>query len=348
MSPIDPRELGHGLTPTGEFEDGFRCVKCNYDLSGLPKGTLCPECGTPNARTSYDKKRGTGVSRAPIAYTNKLGTWLWAAAFALIATWFTGTIAGVMPHPVTFGIRFAAGLAWLGTLWMATHPKPDRFEPGVKDAFDDRRMRLATVSIQGLWLLAIALDFLAALSIPSLANAEGVLTTSANIVATLAAGGFIPLGIMLASLANWMGDAEAEARCRTASWLVAFYGIGLLLSPVIIALAPIFFILVLVFWLAYLVGVIMLAMSLFGLAREANWAVQNARHKSVVSGRRAVIERDRAAAAESKLEERLDAIDNPNASTRAGRQSIPKDIPVPKSHNIERNEDTNPYAIGDD
>lgn len=348
MSPIDPRELGQDLTPQGTFEEGFRCVKCNYDLTGLPRATVCPECGTPNARPLQNKKRGTGVSRAPIAYVNRLGTWLWAAAFALIATWFTGALAGIVPHPVTLGIRFAAGLAWIGALWMATQPKPDRFEPGAKDAFDNHRLRIAAVASQGLWLLAVALDFVVALSLPSLANAEGALTITANFIATAAAAGFIPLGIMLASLANWMGDADAEARCQTASWLIAFYGVGLLLAPVIIAVAPIFFILVLVFWLAYLVGIVLLATSLFALAREANWAVQNARLKSEVSGRRAVIDHERAAAAEAKLEAGLDALDNPNASTQAGRRAIPKDAPVPKSHNVERHDGTTPYDIDDD
>lgn len=339
MSPIDPRELGHGLTSTGEFEDGYRCVKCAYDLSGLPKGTVCPECGTPNARISYDKKRGTGVSRAPFLYVNRLGTWLWVAAFMLIATWFTGALAGVAPHPVTFGIRFLAGVGWLVAVWFATAPKPDRYEPGTNDAFDDHRLRMATVIGQGLWLVAIALQIAAEL-IPS---AEDPLRFAAGLVGTVAAAGFVPLGIMLASLANWMGDADAERRCQAASWLIAFYGVGILLASFIKVIGLLY----IVFWIAYLAGVIILAMSLFGLARAANWAMQNARHKSVVSGRRAVSERQRAIAAEIQLQERLDALDNGNPATRAGRRAAPKDVPVPKSHTIDRPEGTDPYEVRD-
>jgi hypothetical protein len=340
MSPIDPRELGHGLTPTGEFEDGFRCVKCHYDLSGLPRGTVCPECGTPNARVNYDKKRGTGISRAPLAYINRLGTWLWVAAFLLIGTWFTAMLSGVLPHPVTYGIRFLAGVGWLAAVWFATAPKPDRYEPGSSDAFDDHRLRMATVIGQGLWLVAIALQ-MAAEFLPA---AAGPLRFAAGMVGTLAAAGFVPLGIMLASLANWMGDADAERRCQAASWLIAFYGIGILLASFIKVIGLLY----IVFWLAYLAGVILLAMSLFGLAGAANWAMQNAKHKSVVSGRRAVVERQRAVAAEVQLQDRLDALDNRDASMRAGRKAPPKGVPVPKSHTIERPEDADPYEVKDE
>lgn len=342
MSPIDPRELGHGLTPTGTFEDGYQCVKCRYDLTGLPRATVCPECGTPNARIGYDKKRGTGVSRAPIAYLKSLGTWLWAAALALIGTWFAGALAGIIPHPVTFGLRLVVVCGWVAAVWMATRPKPDRFEPGASDAFDDQRLRLAAVAGQGLWVVVIGLQ--AGAWFAGTPAVAGGLEIAASITRMLAAAGFVPLGIMLASLAHWMGDDDAERRCQAASWLIAFYGVGVLLASFVVVIALFYP----VFWLAYLAGVIMLAMSLFALAREANWAVQNARHKSVVSGRRAVRERERAVAAESQLQDRLDVLSEKNQSMRAGRTAIPKDVPVPKSHTIDRPEDTDPYEVRDE
>lgn len=344
MSPIDPRELGHGLTPTGTFEEGYRCVRCDYDLTGLSQGTVCPECGTPNSRITYEKKRGTGVSRAPIAYVSRLSTWLWAAAFALIATWFTGALAGIMPHPVTFGIRFIAAMAWMGTVWLATKPKPDRFEPGANDIFDNQRLRLAAILGQGLWLVVILLDvveWIVSLNpnfSPGVGSALGFVS---GLMGLLAAAGFVPLGIMLASLANWMGDAEAEGRCQAASWLIAFHGVGVLLASLINFIGILF----VVFWIAYLVGVVMLAMSLFALAKAANWAVQNTRHKSQISGRRAVIERQRSIAAEIQLQDRLDSIDARDPSVQAGRKAPPKGIPVPKSHIIDRRDDTSPYRV---
>lgn len=350
MSPIDPRELGHGLTATGTFEDGYRCVKCQYDLSGLPQGTVCPECGTPNSRVSYDKRRGTGVSRAPIEYVRRLSTWLWVTAFALIAMWFAGAIASLIGGLAgttaaiiaANSIRLLAAAAWVAAIWMATRPKPDRFEPGTNDVFDDHRYRMVTVGSQSLWLLAIVLGTVA--RIPALAGAAGVLHLIGDLAGVAAAAGFVPLGIMLASLANWMGDGEEEGRCQTASWLIAFHGVGILLAA-FITFIGIFYV---VFWIAYLVGVVLLAMSLFNLARAANWAVQNARHKSVVSGRRAVIERDRAVLAEERLQQRLDAADATDLGMRAGRKAPPKGVPVPKSHTIDRPEDTSPYDVKDE
>lgn len=346
MSPIDPRELGHGLTPTGTFEDGYRCVKCSYDLTGLPRATVCPECGTANAQLTYDKRRGTGVSRAPTAYVKKLGSWLWLAAFALIGTWFMGAIAGVFPHPVTFGLRLLVVGAWVSAVWLATTPKPDRYEPGTSDVFDNPRLRLATAIGQAMWIAVIGLEigawFAGNAQLNNSAAIENALFMAAGIARLAAAAGFVPLGIMLASLANWMGDDDAERRCQTASWLIAFYGVGVLLAS-FIGFLGIFYV---VFWIAYLAGVIMLAMSLIALARAANWAVQNTKHKSVVSGRRAVHERQKAMAAEARLDERLVLADSD--TNAAGRRQIPKGVPVPKSHTIDRGDGTQPYEVKDD
>lgn len=342
MSPIDPRELGPGPTPTGVYDEGFRCVKCQYDLAGLPRGSVCPECGTPNARPTYDKKRGTGVSRAPIAYVDRLATWLWAAAFALFASWFFGLIAGVAPHPITWGLHFLVAAGWLAALVMATRPKPDRYEPVEPDAFDNTRLRLVTLITQSFWLLAIGLATISWF-MPAQAGLETIVAYTVTILGMLAAFGFVPLGIQLASLANWMGDHEAETRCRTASWLIAAYGVGILLAQV----TPLVALFLAIFWICYFVGVVLLAVNLVTLARAATWAAQNSRHKTVVSGRRQAIEHQREQEAGAVLEERLAALDH-QGGPRAGRTGIPKDIPVPKSHTIERPEDAAPYEVKDE
>lgn len=341
MSPIDPRELGAGLTPQAAYLEGLRCVKCQYDLSGLPRGSVCPECGTPNARPSYDRKRGTGVSRAPIPYIDRLAIWLWAAAMALIGSWCFGLLSGLVAHPFTWALHFIVASGWLVSLWMATKPKPDRYEPGQHDAFDDPRWRMATLVSQSFWLVAIGLATLSWF-LPQHAGLERVLALLITLFAMLAAFGFVPLGVQLASLANWMGDADAESRCRTASWLIAAYGVGIVLAKV----TPLVALFLAIFWICYFVGVVLLAINLITLARAATWAAQNSRHKTVVTGRREAIERQRERMAEEKLEERLEALDNPGGP-RAGRQIIPKDVPVPKSHTIDRPEDTSPYEVGE-
>lgn len=346
MSPIDPRELGHGLTPQGSFEDGYRCVKCKYDLTGLPQATVCPECGTSNSRITYEKKRGTGVSRAPIAYVSHLSTTLWLAALGFFGYIFFSVVLTISENVVTLGLEFLAICGWVGALWLATKPKPDRFEAQQLDTFDDPRWRWASVGTQGCHIVAAIIYVLT--YVPQLSSVEGLLVVCFYIFDAIAILGFVPVCVQFSALAGWMGDEDAERRLQTVAWLLAIGGLGLLLTPVIAMVMPIFRILILVFAICMLIGVVMLCLSLISLAKEANWAVQNAKHKSVVSGRRAIIERDRATAAEAKLEKRLGALDTPNASARAGRKAIPKDIPVPKSHNIQRHEGTNPYDIDDD
>ncbi|UYV11242.1 MAG: hypothetical protein NCW75_07990 [Phycisphaera sp.] len=346
MSPIDPRELGQSPTPQGSFEDGSRCVKCNYDLTGLPQATVCPECGTSNARITYEKKRGTGVSRAPIAYVNHLSKTLWLAALGFFGYIFFTVVLAIAENYVTLGLEFLAICGWVGALWLVTKPKPDRFEAKQLDTFDDPRWRWASVGTQACHIVAAIIYAL--LLVPKLSVVEGLLIAGVYIFDTIAVLGFIPVCVQLASLAGWMGDEDAERRLQTVAWLLAVGGLGLLLTPVMAMVLPIFGVLIIVFVICMLIGVVMLCLSLISLAKEANWAVQNTKHKSVVSGRRAVIERDRATAAEEKLEERLDALDNPNPSTRAGRRGIPKDIPVPRSHNIERHDGTDPYDIDED
>ncbi|MFI4915533.1 MAG: hypothetical protein ACIAS6_03365 [Phycisphaerales bacterium JB060] len=346
MSPIDPRELGHGLTPKGTFEAGYRCVKCDYDLTGLPHGTICPECGTANARVSYDKKRGTGVSRAPIAYVNSLGTWLWVAACSFLGYAFFSMLAGIFKHPVILGLEFVAIAGWVGALWLVTQPKPDRYESRTIDAFDDHRWRWATVGSQACHLFTSILYALTL--VPKLSAAASVINVGIYFFDTIAFLGFVPVCVQLAALSHWMGDDDAEKRCQNAAWLLAVGGVGLLVTPAVITVFKIFGLLYVVFVIFALIGVVLLAMSLFALARAANWAVQNTRHKTVVSGRRAVLERQRAIAAEAKLQERLDVMNDKGQPARAGRTAIPKDIPMPKSHTIDRPEDADPYEVKDE
>ena len=345
MSPIDPRELDLDRTPRGTFEQGYLCIKCSYDLTGLPRTTVCPECGTPNAQPSHNKKRGTGVSRAPLAYVSRLSTTLWLAALGFFGYIFFSVVLAVAENAVTLGLEFLSICGWVAALWIVTKPKPDRFESKQLDVFDNPKWRWASVSTQACHIVAAVLYML--LYVPQLSAIEGALVVSFYIFDTIAWLGFVPVCVQFSSLASWMGDDDAERRLQTVAWLLAVGGLGLLVTPLLIAIFPIFGLLFFAFALCLLVGVVMLCVSLITLAKAANWAVQNSRHKSVVSGRRAVIDRERVAAAESELDERLAAIDADDRN-RAGRRGVPKGVPVPKSHTIDRGDGTQPYEVKDE
>jgi len=346
MSPIDPRELSQTQTPSGQFDNGFRCIKCNYDLTGLPRATVCPECGTTNARPVLDRKRGTGASRAPVAYLRRLSRWLGACAAAFFVYLIFATIAGFYEHPVTLGLEFLAIGGWVASLWMVTKPKPDRFESTTVDAFDDPRWRWASVGTQACHLVVASAYILAI--IPAFSSVKGLLDILMRVFDTIAFLGFVPVCVQFAALANWMGDDSAEKRCQTTAWLLAVGGVGLLVMPIMATILPVFTLLYVLLIFGILVGVIMLCVTLIGLAKAANWAVHNAKHKSVVSGRRAVVDQQRALKADAKLQERLNQIDKPQGQPRAGRSAPPKDAPVPKSHNITGSNGANPYEITDE
>ncbi len=306
MSPIDPRELGQDLTPQGNFEEGFRCVKCSYDLSGLPRATVCPECGTPNARPLHDKKRGTGVSRAPIAYVSHLSTTLWLAALGFFGYIFFSIVVRIATNAVTLGLEFLAICGWVGALWLVTKPKPDRFESKQLDAFDNPKWRYASIGTQSCLIVAAAIYMLT--YVPQLSAVEGLLYVGYYIFDTIGILGFVAVCVQFSTLAGWMGDEDAERRFQTVAWLLAVGGLGLLITPVLSAILPIFGLLLFVFAICMLIGVVMLCLNLITLAKAANWAVQHARHKSVVSGRRAVIDQERSLDAQAKLQQRLDAL----------------------------------------
>lgn len=56
----DVPELTPGL-PLAESE-GVTCIKCGYDLSGLPRGGVCPECGVPIHQS---------LDRGPLAFLER-------------------------------------------------------------------------------------------------------------------------------------------------------------------------------------------------------------------------------------------------------------------------------------
>jgi len=342
MSPVDPREF-ETASAASPASEGGSCIRCGYDLSGLPDVTVCPECGASNAKPVRSERRESGVMRAPGRYVRALAWRLWLAAFSMLAMFLASVVAAFTPEAVGLGIELLIGLLWTGAVFLATSPKPDRFTPAQRDTFDDQRLRWLSVGSQALRPLEALLGMAALL--PALAGVVAV-EWARGAFMFLAALGYFPLCVQLASLAHWMGDEEAEGKCRAAAWCIAVGNGGRVLLPLLAAIVPFFGLLLVPLWIASVVGVVLLFVSLFALAKGASWAVQNAQHRSVVAGKRAQIERERADRRERERQERIDRAPVPDSTTPAAAPAKPPPgTPVPKTHSIDRGEDTDPYGF---
>ncbi len=138
------------------------CVRCDYDLRGLPIEGRCPECGVPVEVSQRERRR---LADAAVPYVNTLyaGAWLVVIAIVLgvlavaeyffgaaILTWILPTASPVAWDAVFVGIAISAILTGaLGWWWLAA-PNPDGAEN--RPMKHDRRMVRITAAPTGVML----------------------------------------------------------------------------------------------------------------------------------------------------------------------------------------------------
>lgn len=153
---------------TAMIDAPLSCVRCDYDLRGLPIEGRCPECGVPVEVSQRERRR---LADAAVPYVNTLysGAWLVVIALMLgvlavteyffgaaILTWIFPTASPVAWDAVFVGIAILANLTGaLGWWWLAA-PNPDGAEN--RPMKHDRRMVRITAPPTGvtLTLLLIA------------------------------------------------------------------------------------------------------------------------------------------------------------------------------------------------
>lgn len=84
------------------------CYSCGYDLSGLPMGTVCPECAAEiqtSLHIAIEAKYGTDPRRLPLPSWLRIAksAYMAGAVFLLLAPWVLPNIAEVLGLPADTG-----------------------------------------------------------------------------------------------------------------------------------------------------------------------------------------------------------------------------------------------------
>ena len=228
MVPADSDPSVPGGAPTDLR--GVLCVTCEYDLSGLNPGGVCPECGTPVERSV---RGGLLVdSRPEHAETLRRGALVIVAAVATQVAIFIGSLAlAVAATPpagqgssgpfvaltiTSTAITLAALLGW----WWLSEPSP---EPDLADPGSTRRAWLRTaIVLQGATVtLSAATGIAGPLASPRGAAALATIGSVATTFYLIAA--IVQFFASMAYL-RWLGprlpDRKVFKRSRTLMWLV--------------------------------------------------------------------------------------------------------------------------------
>lgn len=202
------------------------CAKCGYNLIGLPKQALCPECGLPVAESLGRRL----FFRSSPRYLRRVTAGAVAVEVCTIGLWVTHCVA-----PLAFGLVALLAIAW----WWAAPDPPGG--PGAREIRSAaRRVRLWAVAgfiagVLGARIASLTMTATTTLG-PGLlghwAWRVGLLS-----LAAVAISGMSRAGTLLAGeLAIRLNDASLTRACRRASRLAFLWGPGIVAIP--LALTP--------------------------------------------------------------------------------------------------------------
>ena len=220
MSPVDVDKIKR-VKPS--FIDYDRpCVSCGYNLIGLMSDGVCPECGRKI------KIRKQEIQRYSDNLVNAPASWLAAFATGSLLLFFgsltvfvaLGVGAWLAARANSVGAMFAALAAavWFAGVWMVTRPRPVMNTTMIDPRKEWRGLRWSARVTQVFWLLA-ALMLIASAESGQIAFAWAALPSFA-----IAAGGMLPLCVLLSNLAHWGSDSGLAGHFRACAWLLGFAG----------------------------------------------------------------------------------------------------------------------------
>lgn len=355
--PIDESQLGnHPLKGGSVILDDEKCPKCDYNLKGLKRGGVCPECG----RGISARKRGKRplMIDAPRRYLRSLIAvlllmgWAGIGAFAVAivpAITFSLPIlrATVLAEKISVIALAAGGVASLG--WASGALLLCRRRPGFTESNpEDRRLVPFIAFTQPLWPVAFILAGIAMIS-----DAQALFVV-AYFCALVAGLGLVPTSLHISEYADWADDLNLAIKARTAGWVL---GAGVIIDALHrLAVATDFFLsfLILIAWVFALIALAgawyLLSWRCIQLAGDARWAIINAKDADARAARIAEKANREKQDQDRKAEAQRRALE-PTAADTADlpvRLETPSEPPAPQTADEpEDDDDPAPYRLED-
>lgn len=233
--PIDPRSLSSFRN--AQIEGDVACVKCGYNLKGLPRGGNCPECGSSVA-SSFGRGRFLfkNLTDAPMSYLKMLRMGFYLIA-GCIAALFLSIVMAVKFGGLSASLLVAAiGIVWWGGVFLVTsseHP------PGeLSDRYDRLKwLRRINRTLQAAWAIAWGL---AAMQVLLSARQNALIATGATgaglddyirltgvgsvVMQLVGLVSLIPLCIHFAEIGTAAGNDSLATRLGLAAWGLMLFG----------------------------------------------------------------------------------------------------------------------------
>ncbi|MFN0010782.1 MAG: hypothetical protein ACKVS8_03965 [Phycisphaerales bacterium] len=277
--PVDERWL-RDRVKGGKIAHDAPCAKCGYNLIGLKRTGICPECGTPIRGFARAGRGGSTILLLPASL-------LWALALAAFAM-FVGCVLMSLSWPfmpaarhgalrfwtanVVFAGAATGGACWFAGVLMLCLYKPAELEEQARVNWPRLLLNGWAIATQALWFVAAALVFALA-RLPAAAPFAREASFACGIVAIL---GLVPTMLVLVRTLQSVNDDKLHERLLVLAWT---------LPPVFILqtvgltgrLPPVLAVVVLLMSLASigLVGWLMAALG--QMAGMFRWSVRNQR-----------------------------------------------------------------------
>lgn len=277
--------------PTGYSESRSRdaaimvdtpCKKCSFNLIGLPRTGICPECGTSFKPKPLRSNFHLGDAPESYISTVQLGLAMLVGSFVCMAL---GPILGGAIHAVVGVPLLALGvLGWAGGVHIVTTPRPCKPEETTDPVLDSFKYRTILRLVHLAPAAAAVLLGMGSIAPSFLGTGLALLGI---VAAAIAVGGIVPLAIYLGGLAHWAAYDKAAFRFYSSAVGMTAFGLfaafGALLSVLGISTGMQWF----AFWAAAvaMVFAVIFAFATTQLLTAFGWAIKNQRYHAGAADR---------------------------------------------------------------